>query len=184
MNLRADISNLKRAFAIVFKEKKYYLITIGITILIAAFLNFAVNLDFIINTFTSDYDLSKKIYIFIGLFEGIFTTNTEVTLLGITTVGILAGINTSFIIYKYRLERTISKRQGLEGAFGTFIGIFAGGCASCALSVAALLGVTSVLTFLPFNGSELIFVGIAVLFLVLFSSARSVLGVCNLPIHR
>lgn len=184
MNLRAEISNLKRAFAIVFKEKKYYLITIGITILIAAFLNFAVNLDFIINTFNSDYDLLTKISIFIGLFEGIFTTNTEVTLLGITIVGILAGINTSFIIYKYRLERTISKTEGLKGAFGTFLGVFAGGCASCALSVAALLGVTSALAFLPFNGSELIIVGIAVLFLSLFSSARSVLGICNVEIQK
>ena len=184
MNLKAEISNLKRAFGIVFKEKKYYLITIAITIAIAAFLNFAVNLDFIISTFTSDYELSNKIYIFIGLFEGIFTTNTEATLLGITIVGILAGINTSFIIYKYRLERTISKTEGLKGAFGTFLGVFAGGCASCALSVAALLGVTSVLTFLPFNGSELIIVGILVLFLVLFSSARSVLGICNIEIQK
>jgi len=184
MNLKAEITNVQRAFGLVFAEKKYYLITILIAFAILAFLNFAVNFDFIINTLNSEYDLSKKIYIFIGLFEGILTTNTEITLISTSLVGILAGINTSFIIFKFRREKSLSKETGILGAFGALVGIFAGGCASCALSIAALLGVTGILGFLPFQGIELTILGIIILAIAISWSAKSVLGICNVEIAK
>tara|TARA_Y100000310_G_scaffold71983_1_gene67922 strand:- start:2888 stop:3442 length:555 start_codon:yes stop_codon:yes gene_type:complete len=180
MNFNSEISNIKLAFSIVFAEKKYYLVTIFIAMIIVSFLNFAVNLDFITHTITSDYALTEKLGVLVSLFGGIASTNTELTLFSLIIVGILAGINTSFILHKYHLEKKIQKSTGLMGALGTFAGIFAGGCASCALSVAALLGVTGGLTFLPFQGFELTIIGIAILFVSLSWSAKSVLGLCNI----
>ncbi|HZX20216.1 MAG TPA: hypothetical protein VFF13_04330 [archaeon] len=184
MNIKADFENSKIAFKIVFSEKKYYFITIFVALAIIFFLNFAINFELVTNNIFSNSGIGEKLTLILGLFQGTFTNNTPQTLLGITIVGLLAGINTSFIVYKYLLERKISKREGLESAFGTFLGIFAGGCASCALSVAALLGVTSSLAFFPFGGSELVIIGIIILIFSVFSASKSVLGLCNIDIKK
>jgi len=179
MIFNSEISNIKRAFSMVFAEKKYYLVTIITALAIISFLNFAINFGFIVNTITSDYALMEKIGILISLFGGIISTNTELTLFSLLIVGILAGVNTSFIIYKYNIEKKFQKRTGFMGAAGTIAGIFAGGCASCALSIAALLGVTGGLTFLPFQGFELTIIGIVILVVSLSWSSKSVLGICE-----
>lgn len=184
MNIKADLENSKTAIGIVFAEKKYFLITIFIAIAIIFFLNFAINFELVTNTLFSNYKIEEKLALMFGLFQGTFTNNTPQTLLGITIVGLLAGINTSFVVHKYLLERKISKREGLQSALGTFFGIFAGGCASCALSVAALLGVTSSLAFFPFGGSELVVIGIIILILSVFSASKSVLGLCKINIKK
>ncbi|PIN85604.1 MAG: hypothetical protein COV47_01280 [Candidatus Diapherotrites archaeon CG11_big_fil_rev_8_21_14_0_20_37_9] len=181
MNFGNEINNLQKAAKLVYSKKKYYAITIAIAIGIIFSINLAINSSLIFSIISGNYLVIEKITILFSLLSGTFSNNTELTIITLTIVGILTGINASFIMYKFSIDRKLSKRNSIAGAVGTVIGLFAGGCASCAFTIAALFGVVGALSFLPFKGVELTIIGIGILIFALFNSAKSVLGVCELP---
>ena len=68
---------------------------------------------------------------------------------------------------------------GFAGGFGSVLGIFTAGCASCGVGVLSLFGYTAGMAFLPFEGLE-VQLGVIILLLgVLEYSGRNVS--CKLP---
>lgn len=72
------------------------------------------------------------------------------------TLSVLTGILMSLLLYRYHVTTFASGASSgfLTGA-GIFLGIVAPGCASCGLGIIALLGLSSSVAFLPFQGNEI-----------------------------
>lgn len=101
-------------------------------------------------------------------------------------ISILTGVLTSLLIYRYDLTKTlVAGRSSVWASMGVFLGILAPGCASCGLGLIALLGLSSSIAFLPFQGNEIAFVSVASLTIStgIVSNSISKGMVCSFPIH-
>ena len=71
------------------------------------------------------------------------------------------------------------------GVIGILAGIIAPGCASCALGIFSLLGLTGLLAWLPFQGLEIAILGLG---LLLYSwyvlSKKVVTKVCEVKVKK
>ncbi|MBI2573397.1 hypothetical protein HYV86_06035 [Candidatus Woesearchaeota archaeon] len=78
----------------------------------------------------------------------------------LSLVSILTGIVVTYMIFL--LRRQVREQMGM-GVVGVIAGVVAPGCASCALGIFSLLGLTGLLAWLPFQGVELAVLGLGLL---------------------
>lgn len=128
---------------------------------------------------TASYAIGAKIKIISLLFIGGFQTISTLDLILVGIVGILFGMNTMLIIRKVRFIRKQGSIKLTAGA--GFISIATAGCASCGLSVISLFGLGGVIAVLPFGGTELYFVAIAVLLYSLRYNLKAIYKACAVP---
>lgn len=72
---------------------------------------------------------------------------------------------------------------GVLGSLGSFLSFSVAGCPSCSITLISYLGLSSVLSFLPYAGSELRLIGVIVMFIALRFLWRD-LEVCTLPARK
>ncbi len=97
----------------------------------------------------------------------------------LSVVSILTGIIVTYMVFL--LRRQINERMG-TGLLGILAGVIAPGCASCALGVLSLLGLTSLLAVLPFGGMEFAVLGLGLLGYAWYVlSKKIVTKVCEVP---
>lgn len=147
------ISNLKKAFIEVYKEKESYPITVISTILIYS-----------VNAIVRNYQLifSKNFswLILFSLIHGFHRTIPVYSVFYLITISSLTGVLVSMSYY-------LVKRQINSGIYtsgtGVIMSILAPACSSCAIGIFGLLGLSGIVTILPFKGIELGIVGVIVI---------------------
>lgn len=155
----------------IYTEKKYYLLSLGMSLFIFTFHSLLYNYNLLI------HDFSLKLLFL--LFLGTATARTITSLIFLIILSVLGGIVFSAAVYVLHMQISSGVKTGV---LGIFMSIIAPACSSCALGILGLLGLGGVLLALPFKGQEL---NIAAMIILLFSlvslSKRIVAKTCTLP---
>jgi len=91
----------------------------------------------------------------------------------------LSGILLAMTWFKFS-EYNGLEGGGLFGFIGAGISAFGVGCPTCGAFLFGLVGMPLALLYLPFKGLELQFLGIAVLFISIWLTGKSIKGVCEI----
>lgn len=189
MNLITSIKEGLGVWKKVFGNFKYLSIVLAVAFLFYAF-NVFVSNPSAISSFYSGQGFFEATYFLWTLMVGFGGTIKLHSYISILLISLLLGILFSLIVYKINLVGTPkikNKKAGFFAITGTFLGVFAPGCAACGVGLASLLGIsTAALTFLPFDGLEL---SIAAIGLISFSIVRltknfSECDVCKISIDK
>ncbi len=84
------------------------------------------------------------------------------TIVGIFLISGLFGIYISLLVFKIVMQYALGVK-GIFGAFGSLVGAFGVGCPTCGAVLFGLIGFPLALTYFPFRGMELMFVGVLVM---------------------
>ncbi|MCR4323216.1 MAG: hypothetical protein NUV61_03980 [Candidatus Azambacteria bacterium] len=95
-------------------------------------------------------------------------------------ISILFGMNLAMITYLFRKRKPVIQQGGIAVGFGGMVsGVLGVGCAACGslvlTSILSVAGASSVLVFLPLQGSELGIISIVLLIVSLFFVSREII---------
>ena len=145
-------NNVVKALSEVYKEKKFYLISIFSTIII-----YSLNATF--HNFKLVFSESFSWTLMFSLIKGFHHTLATYSIVFLIIISILTSILISMSIYL--VKRQVNSSMYMGGS-GIIMSIIAPACSSCALGILGLLGLGGFITVLPFKGAELGILGIVV----------------------
>ncbi len=148
-------------------SKKIGISTIIITLVYIVIVIGLMNFDLVKTTIWGAYSLNYKLNLLFALFVGMWTSMSKISLLIFIMIAVLTGVNLSLIVQYFKTRRAYQKMSCVVGG-SSFLGIMGIGCASCGLPILALLGLSGVASYLPFQGTELSFFMIIVLSISLY----------------
>lgn len=70
-------------------------------------------------------------------------------------ITILFGLFVPISLYKFLEFNSFSIKENISSGGGTFLGLLVAGCPACSITLASYLGLTSLITLLPWYGLEL-----------------------------
>lgn len=168
--------------ASVFKKPTYGLLAFCIAMLMVAISTYALNLPLIKSTLAAPWAINAKAALLAKLLGGVLTNNTVPALALLLLTSVLAGLNIAAAAYLWKNARSFSLKQQGASTAGVSTGILAAGCASCGISVLAMLGLGAGLAILPFKGLELSLLSVGLLTATLFWMANAkTRKLCALP---
>jgi hypothetical protein len=174
-----------RVWGRIFKRPNYILLTF-----IVAFIFYLLN-GLIINI--PNIKISYQVFGLVGgssfLFKlslRIFDNVTIFNTVGVIILSFLVGFLVSILVYRFKVAtKSQSKKAGFLGGVGVFLGAAAPGCAACGVGIISLIGLSSALAILPFNGKEVIVVAIvAVAFSVISISKKLYAPTCAIKLPK
>ena len=118
------------------------------------------------NDLNVSIDMDGKRYVAISLFS-------------VAITAILSGIVLSMLVFKFDSYRSFNKK-GIFGFIGSGISAFGFGCPTCGAFLFGLFGAPLALMYFPFRGIELQFLGIIILLISVYLTAKSIKGVCKI----
>ncbi|MEK6843867.1 MAG: hypothetical protein AABX83_00415 [Nanoarchaeota archaeon] len=159
-------------FKRVFSNVKYVFIAIIISILFYSLNVLIANYKTIIDFYLS-LGFFGTIKLFINLAMGFYNSILLSSFISLVAISILLGILSSLIFYRINILKQAMGKSSFLATLGTFLGIFAPGCAACGLGLASTLGLSAVfLAFLPLKGLELSFLAIIILTIAIFKTSN------------
>jgi hypothetical protein len=107
---------------------------------------------------------------------------TPLSIVGIIFLSILIGTMLSLLVFRYELMKSSDVGKiGFFGSVGLFLGVAAPGCVACGVGLVSLLGLSSALLVLPFDGQEIIVLAVGIVAFSVFSMSRKLYNpVCEL----
>jgi hypothetical protein len=78
-------------------------------------------------------------------------------------LALLTGINVALLWHKLKFSAQFNGKEAGATTIGSVFGVLVSGCPSCGITIASYLGLGSILTQLPFSGTELKIVGLGLL---------------------
>lgn len=146
------LNNILLALSEVYAEKKYFVFS-GLFSLFVFSFNAAIrNYKLLFSEFS--------LTLLFNLILAVHSTMSPVSLAFLILISLLSGIVFSLSLFLLRRQITYSAGIGLSGII---TGILTPACSSCALGLAGILGVSGILSLLPFKGLELGVLGIILL---------------------
>ncbi len=163
----------------VFRNPRLTLLAIAVAVVVFLFAVWLPNLGLIKTIlFDSSVPIGAKVNLPIQLIGSISTNFTLLSATYTIVIALLFGVYIAMIIYF--LKRRI-KEVGQGGVATGFLGITSGvlgvGCAACGsflLTSLSLVGASGVLTFLPLGGSEFGIIGVILLALAIYMTAKKI----------
>ncbi len=156
-------SSSVRGLKAIFTKKKYLAIFIAVS-LVFYLLNIVISNYSNIISFYRELGFSAVVSLLFNLITGYYYAVTLFSFISTITINVLTGLLVSLLFYRYDISKTNdSKNLGFFSTLGVFLGILAPGCASCGIGLIALLGLTSSIAALPFQGKEISVIAIAIL---------------------
>lgn len=173
----------------VFRKPIYLFLAIFVNILTVVFIVLAPNAKLIFE-FISNEGFVAGVALAANLLRSIGENFT--TLGAITTIllGALLGINVSLLAYRIRQARKSSAGSVATTGLGFFVGLIGVGCAACGTALLSailpLAGVAGALAFLPFGGTELQVLAIALLVFSIWRLIKDLASpaVCKIPLVK
>ena len=158
-------SHIPSALKEVYTKKAYIYLSIIITLLLVslniAVVNYRAYIDF------------KKPEVLVKIFFGTFYTLPVHSIMLLFISSILAGIFIALATYHMKCTHKIKKYYA-TGSSGLLLGIIAPSCTACGIGLAAILGLTGVISTLPFDGLEISYAGILLLTWAIFSISKKI----------
>lgn len=166
------------SFKSVFTKIAYLLISLFVFTAVILFAIFLPNLSFLRHVAdSSDFDLLTKVNIFAAMLGAINTNFTPLSRTLTLIVAALFSVNVSLSIYYFKRKFALEKSSGI-GILGILVGMLGVGCASCGSVVLTSffgLGTTVVvIRALPLKGQEFGILGIVVLILGIYLTAKKI----------
>lgn len=94
-------------------------------------------------------------------------------------ITILFGLFIPISLYKFLEFNSFSIKENVSSGGGTFLGLLVAGCPACSVTLATYLGLTSLVTLLPWYGLELKIIAIPLLVYANISLLKN-LKVCKI----
>src|SRR3989338_4019416 len=150
------VHEIKKALKEVYESKNYLLLTSVLAFIIFSFNILITNSKLIFSNFS--FQLISSLLI------GSFTSISNISLIFLILISILAGIVLSMSIFLVRRQvfSTVS-----IGSSSIFVSVLTPSCPSCAIGLLSILGLGSFVAVLPFKGLELGFLGVILLTITL-----------------
>lgn len=162
-------NNIKEALNQVYSEKRYILFSGLFSIFVFSFNAAIRNYKLLFSEFS--------VSLLLNLIIGLHSTMSPVSLVFLILISLLSGIVFSLSIFLLRRQITYSAGIGLSGIITS---ILTPACSSCALGLAGVLGISGVLSLLPFKGLELGILGIVLLGMsIMYLSGKISTKVCD-----
>lgn len=90
-------------------------------------------------------------------FESVTTFNA----VSVFLLSVFVGVLISLLVFRFNtIDKSARGKVGKVGSFGMLLGVAAPGCVACGVGLLSLLGLTSVLAALPFQGHEVSIIAI------------------------
>lgn len=179
---------LIQALQKVFGKPLYVLLALAASAAIFAFAVWLPNLPLIVKIMGHPgISFSKKFDLPVSFLSSIVTNFTPLSASYTIVIAVLFGINLAMIVYFLRRRVDEVKQTGMAtGLFGITSGVIGMGCAACGsfllTSILSLIGVSGILAFLPLNGKEFGILGLILLGVSLYTTAKKIQNpvVCKL----
>ena len=144
------MKNIGCALREAYSEKKYYVISIGVAVVI-----------FLLNVLVHNYKLLfSDGSLFFSLVVGFWYTVSPIAFFFLLFLAVFSGVVVSMSLYVLRRQFKI----GVAAGSSSFVaGLIAPACPSCALGLLSVVGLGGVVGILPFKGLELGFLAVVVL---------------------
>ena len=157
---------------LVYKEKRYLIITLLIMIFIILFVNLLPNFRLLKEAiFDDEIPFFKILY---ELINGVFTNNNFISLLTTALTGLLVGISISLIVFKYKSVKELKIKESGTVSVGAIAGLLSSGCSACSIGLLTSLGLMGGLATLPFKGYEVWSAGVFLLLISIFVTSKSI----------
>ncbi|MEO6508682.1 MAG: hypothetical protein ABIO02_01905 [Patescibacteria group bacterium] len=152
--------------AIIFSKRVIFssLIIAGLYIIFSIYL---MNLNLVITTLLGSYAVRYKLNLLYALLGGMWSAMPHSSFILLVIAGLLSGINISLLAKRISSLGGIKNTDIMVGG-SSILGIVGSGCAACGLPLISLLGLSGVLLYLPFHGSEFAYVSIPLLVFSLY----------------
>jgi len=164
----------------VFRKPQYTILALAVSAAVFAFAVWLPNIPLIVRVMGHPgISFSQKLDLPISLLGSIVTNFTLLSASYTIAIAILFGINVSMIVYFLRRRVDEVKQAGLAtGLFGITSGVVGMGCAACGsfllMSTLSLVGASGILAFLPLNGGEFGILGVILLGVSLYMTAKKI----------
>ena len=164
----------------VFRKPAYVILAFITSVAVFLFAVWFPNLRLLVGVIrSSDISLLDKLELPLNLIGSIATNFTLLSASYTIAIAILFGLNLAMVVY-YLQRRIKDVEQGgiATGFLGITSGVLGMGCAACGsfllTSVLAFFGASGVLAFLPLVGGEFGILGIALLAVSLYMTAKKI----------
>ena len=164
----------------VFRKFPYMLLALATSAIVFAFAVWLPNLSLIVEVMGhSEASFSQKLDLPISLLGSITTNFTLLSASYTIAIAVLFGINLAMIVYFLRHRIAEVQQSGIATGFlGITSGVIGMGCAACGslllTSIFAIFGASWILAFLPLNGGEFGILGVILLTVSLYLTAKQI----------
>ena len=161
----------------VLKRPFYTILTVVLAFSFFALNVYIPNLKFLLSSFK---DYSPEIWgsLLVSLFQGGLATLPTHSIILLAIMGVLIGLVVSLITYKVRTAKGQSLAGTKYATVGALFGLAAPACAACGIGLLSLIGLGSAAAYLPFQGTEVAVLSIALLAFAVFQLNKSI-GECT-----
>ena len=171
---------LFQALQKVFRKPIYILLALVTSFAVFAFAVWLPNISLIVKVMGHPgISLTQKLDLPISLLGSIVTNFTLLSASYTIAIAILFGINVAMFVYFLRRRVDEVKQSGVAtGLFGITSGVIGMGCAACGslilTSILSLFGATWTLSFLPLAGGEFGILGVILLTISIYMTAKKI----------
>lgn len=179
--ISTPMGQLKERFHLMFKvlrQPRYFVLAIFLTLIVFLASLLLANLKTMLHFVFSAVPFSSKLILIAGFLKGIFTASSTLALLEAVLLAVLVAVTFSILMFKIYALRQTSAQDAGASVLAVLTTTTVTTCPSCGISLLSLLGVGSAVTFLPFQGRELLALSILILFFSLYHLAGSLRN-CN-----
>ncbi len=156
----------------VITSKTFIISTLLISALYLLIITYLMNLGLVKDTLFGDHTFSYRFNLLIALLGGMWTAMSGFGLFILVLTSILTGINLTLVIRRISILKSSGNLKLVIGG-GSLLGFIGSGCAACGLPVLALLGLSGSVAYLPFRGTELSIIAVALLIMSLYLMLKS-----------
>lgn len=163
----------------VFRKWEYIAIATAVSSVAFALVTWLPNLRLVLESLFSEGTIAERTKLPIIFLGSIVTNFTLFSAIYTLCIIVLLGISISLMIFSFRQRVPQSKSSGVTTSFfGTLSGLFGIGCAACGSVILtpllAALGGTAFLAFLPLEGSEFEIIGVILLLISIYVTAKEI----------
>ena len=145
-----------------------------------ALVSYILNYRLFLNTVLGDFPITYKTKLLFSLLPGIYTAMSVLDFYLFLIISILVGFNLVLLFLTVKSLRQNSN-VGLVVGGSSLLGIVAVGCTTCGLTLLSILGLSSVLTTLPFDGLTVHLISTVLLLFSTFYMLKKLEAVCKIP---
>ncbi|MEK7151840.1 MAG: hypothetical protein AAB523_01815 [Patescibacteria group bacterium] len=173
------MSIVVQALGKVLRRPLYAMLAASVGLLVFIFATWLPNLGLIADIFRSHATLAQKIEIPWSLLGGIATNFSLLSASYTIGIAVFFGLNVALAVFLLRRGVANAAQKGMAGSvLGIVSGAFGIGCAACGsfllTTVLAWFGAASAVALLPLAGAEFGLLGLALLVLSLYLTAKQI----------
>tara|TARA_Y100000310_G_scaffold334233_1_gene413468 strand:+ start:4075 stop:4629 length:555 start_codon:yes stop_codon:yes gene_type:complete len=163
----------------------YALLFIIITWLFFSFNLYIPNLSFLFNSI-GQYSFSSYVGLLVSLFQGGLANLPQHSVIFLSIISILTGFVVVLITFKVRALNGVALTGTKTATLGALFGLAAPACAACGLGLLSLLGIGGAVAYLPFQGTEVAILSVALLAFAVFHLNKSMVScdACQIDLKK